>query len=207
MAFFTLTVIFIQPDFLQLWKSWHWKNDRSWWSDYSSYFAYAFLFVLFLFAVARIYADLLKELGVIPGNEFVETSGSALATDGVSGLKTMLTKLQTGGVLFIDEAYQLNPKLNPSGAAVRTQLRLRLKFLTCALISALCSQVLNYLLPEMENKRGSLVVIFAGYEKQMSELLEFNEGLPSRFPLLFNFLDYSDDGTLPQRFIWPEFFF
>ena len=51
---------------------------------------------------------------------------------------------------------------------------------------------MDYLLPEMENKRGKLVVIMAGYQKHMEELISYNEGLPSRFPLVFNFTDYSD---------------
>ena len=52
---------------------------------------------------------------------------------------------------------------------------------------------MEYLLPEMENKRGTLVVVLAGYQKPMEELMGYNEGLPSRFPLVFNFPDYSDD--------------
>ncbi|GFH25752.1 NFX1-type zinc finger-containing protein 1 [Haematococcus lacustris] len=119
--------------------------------------------------VARIYAALLKELGVLPDAQVVETSGSALANGGVEQLKKELTKLEKGGVLFLDEAYQLNPKINPSGAAV-----------------------LDYLLPEMENRRGKLVTVLAGYQKQMESLLGYNEGLPSRFSRCITFPDYSD---------------
>lgn len=54
------------------------------------------------------------------------------------------------------------------------------------------AQVLDYLLPELENKRGKLVVVLAGYEKDMQKLIEYDEGLPSRFPLVFTFSDYSD---------------
>lgn len=58
-------------------------------------------------------------------------------------------------------------------------------------------QVLNYLLPEMENQRGKLVVVLAGYRKPMEEnIMQFNEGLPSRFPLEFTFPDYTDDQLL-----------
>ena len=48
----------------------------------------------------------------------------------------------------------------------------------------------------MANKRGSLVVVLAGYQKQMEELLGYNEGLPSRFPLEFTFPDYADEELL-----------
>ncbi|KAL6759018.1 P-loop containing nucleoside triphosphate hydrolase protein, partial [Haematococcus lacustris] len=123
--------------------------------------------------VARIYAALLKELGVLPDAQVVETSGSALANGGVEQLKKELTKLEKGGVLFVDEAYQLNPKINPSGAAV-----------------------LDYLLPEMENRRGKLVTVLAGYQKQMESLLGYNEGLPSRFSRCITFPDYSDKELL-----------
>lgn len=54
-------------------------------------------------------------------------------------------------------------------------------------------QVLNFLLAEIENRRGELVVAFAGYAKNMETLFEFNEGLPSRFPKIFKFEDYSDE--------------
>lgn len=48
----------------------------------------------------------------------METSGAALLTGGVPELKKHLEKLVKGGVLFLDEAYQLNPKTNPMGAQV-----------------------------------------------------------------------------------------
>ena len=74
---------------------------------------------LFLISVARIYATLLKNLKVLPANAVVkETSGSDLANGGVSKLKEIIGSMAAGGVLFLDEAYQLNPKLNPGGAAV-----------------------------------------------------------------------------------------
>lgn len=51
---------------------------------------------------------------------------------------------------------------------------------------------MDYLLTEMENNIGSLVVVFAGYQKKIDKLLEHNEGLPSRFPFKFVFEDYTD---------------
>ncbi|CAN0163486.1 unnamed protein product, partial [Ectocarpus sp. 4 AP-2014] len=102
---------------------------------------------------------------------FVETTGADLADNGVGGLKGMLKKIREvgGGVLFVDEAYTLGPQSGGGG-----------------------KQVLNFLLAEIENRRGELVVAFAGYAKNMETLFEFNEGLPSRFPKVLRFEDYSD---------------
>ncbi len=63
--------------------------------------------------------QLLEELGVLPEAAVVETSGAKLANGGQSELQKLLKDLDKGGVLFIDEAYQLNPTLNPSGRQVR----------------------------------------------------------------------------------------
>ena len=119
--------------------------------------------------VARFYGELLAEVGALPAATFEETSGAKLLADGVGKLKELLKNLEKGGVLFVDEAYQLDPKKNQTGAAV-----------------------LNLLLTEMENLRGTIVVVFAGYEKPMEDLLAFNEGLPSRFPFTFRFPDFSE---------------
>ena len=81
--------------------------------------------------------------------------------------------MKAGGVLFVDEAYQLNPKTNPMGG-----------------------QILDYLLPEMENRRGTLVVVIAGYSKPMEDFIAFNEGLPSRFPERLAFDDYTEKELL-----------
>lgn len=122
---------------------------------------------------ARLYARLLLELRVLSGASTVETSGVKLVTGGISKLNEHLTTLDGGGVLFVDEAYQLEPDKHPVGA-----------------------QVLDTLLTEMEGRRGKLVVVFAGYADRMEKLLEHNEGLPSRFPDTFVFPDFEDDELL-----------
>jgi len=122
--------------------------------------------------VARIYAKFLTEVGVIPGTCFKETTGASLANIGVSGCKKLIEEIlnEGGGVLFLDEAYQLTSGNNMGGGAV-----------------------LDHLLTEVENLRGKVVFVLAGYNKQMESFFAHNPGLPSRFPIQMDFADYSDD--------------
>ncbi|EGR46246.1 uncharacterized protein TRIREDRAFT_66551 [Trichoderma reesei QM6a] len=125
--------------------------------------------------VARIYGRFLTETGVIPGDAFEETTGSKLANKGVKGCEDLLEKIKEngGGVLFIDEAYQLSSGNSPGGVAV-----------------------LDYLLAEVENLRGKIVFVLAGYSKQMESFFAHNPGFPSRFPIEMRFNDYEDEELL-----------
>ncbi|KAI6815896.1 P-loop containing nucleoside triphosphate hydrolase protein [Hortaea werneckii] len=60
--------------------------------------------------VARLYAEFLTTVGALPGDHVIETTGSKLANEGVSGCKKMIEDIQNtgGGALFIDEAYLLS---------------------------------------------------------------------------------------------------
>ncbi|KAF2837532.1 P-loop containing nucleoside triphosphate hydrolase protein [Patellaria atrata CBS 101060] len=125
--------------------------------------------------VARLYARFLTSVGALPGNFFVETSGSKLANEGVSGCKKHLEDILNngGGALFIDEAYQLASGTNYGGASV-----------------------LDFLLTEVENTTGKVVFILAGYNKNMEAFFAHNPGIPSRFPHELQFKDYEDDELL-----------
>ncbi|KAJ6531790.1 P-loop containing nucleoside triphosphate hydrolase protein [Mycena capillaripes] len=125
--------------------------------------------------VARHYAKFLTSVGILPGNEFIETTGSRMSNDGVPGVKKMLEELLAagGGTVFVDEAYQLTAPQNYQGP-----------------------QVLDFLLAEMENNVGTAVFIFAGYEKEMETFFEHNPGLISRVPYQLKFADYSDSQLL-----------
>lgn len=103
--------------------------------------------------VARIYAQFLTSLGVIPGSCFKEETGASLANAGVSGCKAIIDEILNdgGGVLFIDEAYQLTSGNSFGGGAV-----------------------LDYLLPKIENLNGKVVFILAGYRKQMESFYAHN---------------------------------
>ena len=79
-----------------------------------------------------------------------------------------------GGVLFIDEAYSLARSSEDNKDFGR--------------------EVIEILVKEMSNGPGDLVVIAAGYPKEMHNFLDTNPGLRSRFKLFFDFPDY-----LPQE--------
>ncbi|KAK0188464.1 P-loop containing nucleoside triphosphate hydrolase protein [Armillaria mellea] len=122
--------------------------------------------------VARHYVKFLASLQVLPGLVFEETTGSRLANDGVQGAKKLIEGVINagGGAIFVDEAYQLTGEHNFQG-----------------------SQVLDFLLAEMENNVGRIVFILAGYNKQMEKFFEHNPGLPSRVPHRLQFEDYKDE--------------
>ncbi|KAG1804061.1 P-loop containing nucleoside triphosphate hydrolase protein [Suillus subaureus] len=125
--------------------------------------------------VARLYAQFLESIQVLPGNAFKETTGASLAHDGVGGAKKLIEDVMKvgGGAIFIDEAYQLVSAQGGSG-----------------------TNVLDFLLAEMENRVGSLVFILAGYSRQMEKFFNHNQGLPSRVPHRFTFEDYTDEELL-----------
>lgn len=114
-------------------------------------------------------------MGVIPGSEFEETSGSKLANMGVAGCQSMVDAMKSkgGGVIFIDEAYQLTSGNSHGGGAV-----------------------LDYLLAEVENLMGKIVFLLAGYKKEMESFYAHNPGIPSRFPINMEFADYTDEELL-----------
>ncbi|KAJ5505540.1 ATPase AAA-type core [Penicillium expansum] len=132
--------------------------------------------------VARLYAKFLSSMGIIPGDKFIETTGSRLANDGVSGCqKTIETLLKDGGgAIFIDEAYQL------VGSSFGG------------------TQVLDFLLAEVENLTGKVVFILAGYQRPMEKFFAHNPGLPSRFPHELKFEDFEDVELMQILVGWIE---
>ena len=107
----------------------------------------------------------------MPGDAFLETTGSKLSYEGVKGAQQLIDQalLVGGGAIFIDEAYQLVSEHDTSG-----------------------KQVLDFLLAEMENRVGKLIFVLAGYNKEMEKFFEHNPGLPSRVPYRLQFADYTD---------------
>ena len=84
-----------------------------------------------------------------------------------------------GGVLFIDEAYGLNP-VDETGRVTSSEGK----------------KALETLMTRMENEAGKFVVICAGYPKEMDDFLKANPGLPRRFSHRIHIDDYSAEELL-----------
>ncbi len=125
--------------------------------------------------VARIVAKIYKGLGLLEKGHLVEVDREALVAGyiGQTAIKTSekIAEAQ-GGVLFIDEAYSLANKhiSNDFG-----------------------QEAIQIILKRMEDLRGKFGVIVAGYTDNMSEFIQSNPGLKSRFDRTFHFYDYSSD--------------
>ena len=114
--------------------------------------------------VAKLFAAIAKEKGILKSGAFVERGGMDL--DGlccVSAIRDAFIAAR-GGVLFIDEAYSMRSDI-----------------------------AVTVLLQEMENQRDNVIVILAGYNERMQEFIELNEGLKSRIPHWIEFPDYTAD--------------
>lgn len=120
--------------------------------------------------VARLVAQALFEAGVLPENKLVEASADTLIKGYVGQTGENVQKIldsALGGVLFIDEAYQLASKDGQN---------------------SFNEDVLGPLLRYMEDYRDQLVVIAAGYPREMKDFVASNPGLSRRF----NWVDFKD---------------
>lgn len=125
-------------------------------------------------SVARVLSKILKEIGVLKKGHMIEVTRTDLVGQyvGQTAPKTLeKIKEAYGGILFIDEAYSLN------GGGENDFGR----------------EALATIIKEMEDNRDKLVIIMAGYTKEMQELMELNPGFKSRIKFLIEFPDYNDD--------------
>lgn len=129
--------------------------------------------------VARIIGKLLYGIGLLRTGHFVEASRSTLVGEyvGQTDRKTQdVVEAARGGVLFIDEAYELIPR-GPGS-------------------NDFGYQAVTALVKAMEDAREDLVVILAGYETEMERLWNANPGLKNRIHYHIRFPDYTMDELL-----------
>lgn len=126
--------------------------------------------------VARIVAQIYKDLGILSKGHLVETDRSGLVAEYVGQTAVKTNKIidsALDGVLFIDEAYSLIGTGQDYG-----------------------KEAIATLLKRMEDNRDRLVVILAGYSKEMQDFINTNPGLQSRFNRYIDFPDYSAEELL-----------
>ena len=129
--------------------------------------------------VARIIGKMLKDLGILEGDVFVEVDRSKLVGQyiGQTAIQTSeVIQSARGGTLFIDEAYSLFKKDDEKDFG---------------------AEAIDTLLKDMEDHRGEYCCILAGYEDRMDEMIKYaNPGLASRFDHKINIGDYSSEELL-----------
>lgn len=126
--------------------------------------------------IARLVAAVYARLGLLSSGHLVEVARADLVGEFIGQTAPRVrgaVERALGGVLFVDEAYSLSSAAGDSRdfghEAIAELLRL------------------------MEEHRGDLVVIVAGYDAEMEQFLNVNPGLKSRFPKVLRFPDYTDD--------------
>ena len=126
--------------------------------------------------VARLMGEILKDLSLLATGHVVEVDRSQLVAGyvGQTALKTTGQIEQAlGGILFVDEAYSLARGSDAFG-----------------------QEAIDTLLKAVEDRRDQLVVVLAGYPREMGQFLETNPGLRSRFNTNLDFEDYGDDALI-----------
>ncbi|MCR5675435.1 MAG: AAA family ATPase [Lachnospiraceae bacterium] len=127
--------------------------------------------------IARIISRYLKAIGVLTGGQLVEVSRADLVGRYVghtAPLTNQVIQSAIGGVLFIDEAYSLYRGKDDSFGL----------------------EAIDTLVKGIEDNRDNLIVILAGYSKEMQEFLTANSGLKSRFPNVIDFPNYTGEELL-----------
>jgi SpoVK/Ycf46/Vps4 family AAA+-type ATPase len=141
-------------------------------------------------SIARLYGQILHAFGVLRQGQLVEVGQQDLIDPhvGATGERTSAVfDRARGGVLFIDEAYTLARPGSYGQEAIDTLVKL------------------------MEDHRDEVVVIAAGYSREMREFLDSNPGLASRFTRVVEFPDYTPEELVTifsgvaagEHYTWP----
>lgn len=125
--------------------------------------------------VARMLGQVFKGLGHLKRGHIVEVDRSKMVGAYIGrseAITTELFKRANGGILFIDEAYDLEKGYSPNDYG---------------------EEIIAMLVKKMEDDRSEMIVIMAGYREEMSWMLDSNIGLRSRIGMVIDFPDYTDD--------------
>lgn len=123
--------------------------------------------------IARLLAKIYKQLGLVSKGQFIEVDRSGLVDHFAGGTALKTTNVinrAIGGILFIDEAYTLTHNKDSGDYG---------------------QEAIDTLLKRMEDDRDDFIVIVAGYTDEMTEFIESNPGLKSRFNKYIYFPDYN----------------
>ena len=124
--------------------------------------------------IARLVSRMMKAVGILKQGQLVEVTRADLVGKYVghtAPLTMSVIQSALGGVLFIDEAYSLYRGKDDSFGL----------------------EAIDTLVKVMEDHRDDLIVILAGYTKEMKDFLEANSGLKSRFANIIEFWDYTGE--------------
>lgn len=127
--------------------------------------------------IARIVAKMLYDLDILHENKLIETERKDFIGEFVGKTAPKveeLIKRAMGGVLFIDEAYTLTPRS----------------------ASDYAHEAIAALIKAMEDNKDNLIVVFAGYKKEMADFIKSNPGIASRIGYTFDFPDYTAEELL-----------
>ncbi len=114
--------------------------------------------------VARLMGKILYSMGALPSPKVIEVDKSNLVGRYIGETPAITSHVidsAMGGILFIDEAYQLSSEGYEGGYG---------------------KEALETLLKRLEDDRGKFVCIAAGYTHEMQTFINSNSGIPSRFP-------------------------
>ncbi|MBA3287602.1 MAG: AAA family ATPase [Acidimicrobiia bacterium] len=124
--------------------------------------------------VARLLSQILQALGIVSKGHLVETDRSHLVAGyvGQTAVRTRtVMESALGGTLLVDEAYALARGSEQDFGR----------------------EAIDTIVKFMEDHRGDLAVIAAGYPEEMADLIDANPGLKSRFARTIHFPDYTSD--------------
>ncbi|GHV05357.1 hypothetical protein FACS1894217_02100 [Clostridia bacterium] len=134
--------------------------------------------------VARLIGQIYKNIGLLSSGQVVEVDRSGLVAKYIGQTEDKAIAVinrSKGGVLFVDEAYELGDNRENDNFGIRA---------------------METIAKVMEDNRDDVVVIIAGYKEQLEALLSINAGIRSRFNIWVDFPDYTPDECLA---IWNCF--